>query len=52
MASIVLQLEGQILTSSTRSGRLEGKSLIREAQEILSIQKQSSGLSPEYLAAT
>ena len=40
MAPIALQLEGQILTSSTRLDGLEGKSLVRGAQEAQSIQKR------------
>lgn len=51
MAPIALQLEGQILTSSTRLDGLEGKSLVRGAQEAQSIQKRS-GRSPKGLAAT
>lgn len=51
MAPIALQLEGQILTSSTRSDGLEGKSLVRGAQEAQSIPKLS-GPSSKDLTVT
>lgn len=49
MAPIALQLERQTLTSSTTSGGLEGKSLVRGAREARNIQKLS-GPSSKALA--